>query len=1479
MQSNGHETAQLSDARRALLQKYLRGELSRSDAKSAAIPKREGPGPAALSYSQQQIWLHSQLAGAHLIYNEPITIHRRGELNVSALECSFTEVVRRHEAWRTTFEWEGDRGVQIVREPPAHIKIPFVDLRRHSRPAEEALRLATEDARQPFDLTRGPMYRLRLVRLSDDEHRLFITLHHIIFDGVSLYRVLLPELLRLYKAFAKGKSPALPDLPIQYPDYAAWQRETIEEIPPKQLAYWQRELRDLPVLELKTDRPRPPTQTYSGAMELFDISPATTTALKALSQEQSATLFMTMSAAFMALLHSCTGQEDIVIGGISSGRNREETMNLLGCFLNTVPIRCAFSKDAPFTELLSRARNTTLGALSHDDVPFVLLVEKFARKRDPSRAPLVQALIVVEPPLELLPNGWAFTHMDVDTGTAKFDLQLGLDDRAEGFTGRFIYNTDLFERATMKTLKSRWLRLLDRIAENPTRQVRDLLYTGDAAGVVAGDAVPGRSCASPIDGGRGQRPRLQQAAWNKTRTEYPRDSAIHEVFEEQAKQTAGASALVFQSTQLSYDALNRRANQLARRLQKLGVGRDVPVGVWMARSPVMVVALLGILKAGGAYVPLDPSYPTERLALMIADTQMPVILTQELQRELGKKQLCLTRETFLAESDANLESEVRAEDLAYIMYTSGSTGTPKGVAVPHRAVVRLVKGTDYASFSPNETFLQLAPISFDASTFEIWGPLLNGGKLVVMSPEPATLEEIGDAIRRHGVTTLWLTSGLFNAMVDERLDDLRPLRQLLAGGDVLSVAHVGKALRALKTTRLINGYGPTESTTFACCHTIDENTALDRPIPIGKPIANTTAYILDENLKPVPVGNSGELCIGGDGLARGYWRRAELTAEKFVADPFSREANSRLYRTGDIARWREDGVIEFLGRSDNQIKLRGYRIEPGEIETALKKQPGVRDSAVILRDGQLVAYVAGTALQHELLAALQKSLPDYMVPAAIVTLSSLPRTANGKLDRNALPAPDFSAKRKPDTFAAPKTPLEQKLAHIWETVLRVENVGREDNFFDLGGHSLAGLRVVNQLSTALGERLSPAIFLEAPTIAAMADLLHGRHPAAVARWIGAKPMRTSENVRPYLGLQLELLAIWEEILGRRGIQIRDNFFELGGSFLMAEQMLQRTEVAFGKSILPSAFAKDPTVEHLAAELARRAREESPSLLSINDRGTRTPFFYLHGDLFGGGFYSLKLSHALGPEQPFYVIPPHNVRSLAEAPSVTEMAKAHLQDLRAVRPHGPYIVGGFCLGGIVAYELAQQLVAKGESVEMLLLIDAEPEDKTLRALRRASEILGRWLGWNEETRINHFRKWWLRRAQFALWQKESAQTRSSLILRQFRNRLVSVWNMLRKKPAHARGAEAHVRSERDVPATFLYASAGYRPQRYQGPVAILLSEDLLHRGDHLEQAWARLAPKVTVQSLKGSHLECITAHVDNLANRIDGCLKNIAANKP
>jgi amino acid adenylation domain-containing protein len=1452
MPPNERNGTELSEARRALLQEYLRGS------KPATIPKREESGTAPLSYPQRQIWLHSQLAAGSLIYNEPITIYRYGPLDVSALERSFTEIVRRHEAWRTTFKWNGDECVQIVSPAPKRVKLPIVDLRSHPQPEAEALRLATADMHQSFDLAAGPMYRLRLVRLRDDEHRLYITLHHIIFDGVSLYRVLLPELVTAYDAFSRNESPQLPDLPIQYADYAAWQRQSLKEIQQQQLSYWQNTLADLPVLNLKTDHPRPRSQTYSGAMELFEVSGETSAALKALSREHRVPPFAVMAAAFTALLHGYTEQGDIVIGGISSGRDRVETMNLLGCFLNAIPIRCAFSKADRFVDLIARVRGTVLETLSHE-TPFELLVQKFARKRDPSRAPLFQVLMVMEPPLDPLPAGWGFAYMDVKADTAKFDLQLGLEDRDRGLAGSFIYNTDLFERETIQLLKSRWLNLLDRIAAAPTETVSKLVAA----------VWQDTSSLPPIE-------------WSGTRTDYPRDATIHQIFEQQVGRTPDAIAVAFGETKVTYGELNRRANCLARRLQKLGVGRDVPVGVFMERSPEMVVALLAILKAGGAYVPLDASYPAERIKGMIADIETPVILTQtKIQNALvsskwNPKILCGDTEA-LEESETSQHADVHASDIAYIMYTSGSTGTPKGVAVPHRAVVRLVKKTNYASFSPDETFLQLAPISFDASTFEIWGPLLNGGKLAVMPPALPTLEEIGRAIAEHGVTTLWLTAGLFNAMVDERLEDLQSLRQLLTGGDVLSVAHVRKALDALPNTRLINGYGPTESTTFACCHTIQATETLECPVPIGRPINNTTAYILDPNLKPVPIGGTGELCIGGDGLARGYWRRDELTAQKFVADPFSGGSETRLYKTGDLARWHNHGVIEFLGRKDSQIKLRGFRVEPGEVEAALKRQPDVRDAVVVAGEDargekRLVAYVVGPASAEKVFVGLRKSLPDYMVPSVITILTALPRTANDKLDRSALPIPDFSDEPTA-SLAAPRTSLERKLAALWADVLGLDHVNPFESFFDLGGHSLAGLRVVNQLSENLRQRLSPTIFIEAPTVAAMAKLLEAKYPVAVARWIGKPKRGSKQNVRPYLGLQLELIAIWEEVLGVRAIGIRENFFELGGNPELASRMLQRAEDVCGMPInSSSAFSNNPTIEALAAEIVHEAIDESASLLTIQEHGSRTPFFYLHGDLLGGGFYTLKLSRALGADQPLYVLPPHHVRNLPEMPTIEQMAAAHLEAIRTVRQHGPYIIGGFCLGAVVAYELAQQLVASGETVEMLVLIDAEPADKPLQLLRSICETCTRWFHWDDRTEFNRFRQWALLHAKLDWWWKQDAFKKIGSAVRKLRNRA------LRQRPTIPTVQDERI-AERDVATSFLWAATGYRPKPYRGLMSVLLSEDLLEYGDHLEREWRRLARQAAVFPLKGSHLECITTHVSNLAETIGRCLRGVVTQPP
>jgi aspartate racemase len=1379
MQTEGKAPAQLSPARRALLQQYLLGGLRPSKTEPAGIPKRMGSGPAPLSHGQQQIWLDSQLAGESLIYNEPVTIHRQGELDVSALERSFTEIVRRHEAWRTTFEWDGDQGVQIVHAAPTRIEIPFIDLRAHPQPETEAIRLATEDALQPFDLARGPLYRTRLVRIGVAEHRLFLTLHHIIFDGVSLYQVFLPELQTLYEAFAKNETLLLSELPIQYADYAVWQRDSLKKIPPEQLSYWQTVCDDLPVLNLKTDHPRSAVHTYAGAMVTLQISSSTTAALKILSQEQGVTAFTTMVASFMALLHGYTGQEDIVIGTAIDGRNHTETEGLLGFFLNTILIRCAFSKELPFTELLKRVRSATLGALSHDAVPFELLVQKFAGKRDLSRGPLFQVLMSIEPPLTPLKDGWAFTQMDVEIGTAKFDLHLELDDRADGLIGRFIYNTDLFERETIKLLKARWLQLLDRIATAPTESVREL------------------TAAAWRDAAALDRPLVE---WNNTRTNYPRDAVIHEVFEDEARRRPSNVAVVFGDAQLSYDELNRRANQLARRLEKLGVGRDVPVGVCMNRSLEMVTALLGVLKAGGAYVPLDPAYPAERLALMINDAGSPVILTQTRVKNCclnaAREVLCLDAGEFADEDDTNPTNEVRANDLAYIMYTSGSTGAPKGVAVMHRGVVRLVKETSYASFSPHETFLQLAPISFDASTFEIWGALLNGGKLVVMPPEPPSLEEIGSAIHEHGVTTLWLTAGLFNAMVDERLRDLRPLRQLLAGGDVLSVPHVRKALSELENTRLINGYGPTESTTFACCHTIDSNAPLDGPVPIGKPIANTTAYILDPNLQLVPVGISGELFIGGDGLARGYWRREELTAEKFIADPFNTEPGARLYQTGDLARWRSDGIIEFLGRADNQIKLRGFRIEPGEIESVLKKQADVLDSAVIVRedrpgDKQLVAYVVckqGATLEAKpsksaLIAALKKSLPSYMVPSEVIVLGEIPLTPNGKTDRNAL---------------------------------KLMANGR-----------------------------------------AQGNASHDRIPERAL---------TTAIAIPRDEVQAQLLNIWEDVLGHSAIGVHDNFFELGGHSLLAVRMLALIEKRLGPRVPLATLFDEPTIEHIATELLKGqklAAIESPYVL-INASGRKTPVFFFHGDFDGGGFFCKTFADVIGADRPFYALHPHGFHGDSVPLSIEAMAADRIRLIRQVQPRGPYILGGYCNGALIAYHTARLLRAAGQEVATLLMLVALGTNVRFRWLKRITGVTSAMCGDDDAQRQQRFltvRQKYVDRENLA---RHYWRATIRLAKQPPRKQAERLWSFVGKKTGFISGptpttnplANTDPPSNAAITAAYSTACDAFVPENYDSQVVLFWPRDERPFAGGPAAGWDRVCSRFEVVEVPGNHGGCI-----------------------
>ncbi|HLF24969.1 MAG TPA: amino acid adenylation domain-containing protein [Anaerolineae bacterium] len=846
------------------------------------------------------------------------------------------------------------------------------------------------------------------------------------------------------------------------------------------LAYWEKQLSPAPAaLELPTDYPRLPAQTFHGARQPLALSPALTRDLKALSQREGVTLFTTLLAAFKALLCRYTGQTDIVVGAPIANRAQAELAGLTGCRANTLVLRTHLGGNPTFRELLGRVREVTLGAYAHPSLPFEKLVEELRPERDRSRSPLFQVMFILQDTALKASELPGLTPRKAEDGTTQFDLTLSLQDTAQGLCGTFEYNTDLFDDRTIVQLVGHFQRLLDSSVADPDQRLADLTLLSEA-----------------------ERRQLV-AAWNDTRSAYPRDACVHELFEAQVARTPEAVAVTFEDQHLTYQALNRRANQLAHYLQQNGVGPEAIVGVCTERSVEMIVALLGILKAGGAYLPLDPCYPTERLTFMQAEGQVSVLLTQQhllasLPPHHGQV-FCLDREWQPAarECESNLMSRTSAQNLAYVMYTSGSTGRPKGISVTHQNIVRLVKETNYARFGADEIFLQLAPLAFDASTLEVWGALLNGGRLVVFPAGTPSLEELGAELRRREITTLWLTAGLFHQMVDYRLADLGRVRQLLAGGDVLSAAHVLKVLRELPNVQLINGYGPTENTTFTCCYRLERVEQVGHTVSIGRPIANTCVYVLDGFGQPAPVGVVGELYIGGAGLARGYLGRPELTAERFVPDPFGGEAGARLYRTGDRARYRPDGNIEFLGRLDHQVKIRGYRIELGEIEAALNQHPAVREAVVVAREDQpgnrrLVAYLVPNAVGHEigdLRRFLHDKLPEYMLPSAFAVLEALPLMPNGKVDRRALPAPEQTRPGLADTYAAPRTPVEGILAGIWAEVLGLKQVGIHDNFFELGGHSLLATQIVSRVRSACQVELPLRTIFEVSTIASLAERL------------------------------------------------------------------------------------------------------------------------------------------------------------------------------------------------------------------------------------------------------------------------------------------------------------------------------------------------------------------------------------------------------
>jgi amino acid adenylation domain-containing protein len=1092
--------ANLSAAKRVLLEKWLRGE-AKPVARNAGIPRRPDRSRAPLSFAQQRLWFFSQLDPASPLYNIPFTVRLKGPLNVPALQSALDAIVVRHEVLRTHFISEDGSPVQVIAEP-SPVQLTQTDLSRESGDAREAKlkELVAAESRRPFDLARDLMVRAWVAHLGAEEHLLLLTMHHIASDQWS-WGIFLQELSALYEGFVAGRPASLPLLPIQYADFAVWQRNWLSgPVVEKQLAYWKDKLAGAPAfLELPTDRPRPPVVTFRGEWQMLALPGAVADAMKELARREGATLFMTMLAAFGVLLNRYTQQRDLLIGTPIAGRTQVQTEGLIGFFVNTLPMRVDLKQAPSFRELLRQVKETTLEAFSYQDLPFEKLVEELRPERSAGYSPLLQVMFVMRNASTgsgaQLP-GLVVSQIESSTGTAKFDLTLLIEEGEHGIEVGFEYNCDLFERSTILRMLSHYRTLLESIAAEPTTEVSKL------------------SLLTPAE-----RHQLL-AEWSGPRTDYPRDETVPTLFERQVALTPEADAVLFRNERLSYAALNRRANRLAHALRRRGVARDVPVALCLERSADLIVALLAVLKAGGAYASLDPSYPKNRLSFMLNDLKPAVLITQQKLRAVlpdGSEPLLGSRppmaeplhrpEVLCIDADwdggaegneGNLPSISTAEDLAYICYTSGSTGRPKGVCVPHRGVVRLVKNTNFAHFGADEVFLQLAPVGFDASTLEIWGPLLNGGRLVVFPPGMPSLSELGEAIHRYRITTLWLTAGLFHQMVEEQLPRLQHLRQLLAGGDTLSPSHVRKAVQALKHGRVINGYGPTENTTFSCCHALTELPPDGRPIPIGRAIANSEVYILDENREPVPIGVPGELYVGGDGLARGYLNQAALSAEKFVPHPFKRGASDRLYRTGDRARYLPSGEIEFLGRIDLQVKVRGFRIELEEIEAVLGRLPGVRECAVAAipdtaGDKRLVAYVvlaeSSALTPADLRNVLQAKLPDFMMPSAFVFLDKFPLTPNGKVDRRALPAPGGDASASGSSFVAPRDEFEARLARTWESVLGVQPIGIKQGFFELGGHSLLAVRLIAHIEKEFGRRLPVSSVFQAPSVEQLAAVL------------------------------------------------------------------------------------------------------------------------------------------------------------------------------------------------------------------------------------------------------------------------------------------------------------------------------------------------------------------------------------------------------
>ena len=1068
--------APLSDAKRRLLQQYLSGQSSSaSSATEPAIPRRTSGNVARQSFFQEQVWIHSQIQAERPAYNEVITLHRRGPLDVPVLERCLDEIVRRHEIWRTTFEHRDGQPMQVIHGHGPGVHLPVSDLR--ALPPDQRLatsrRMATEDAEALFDLGRLPLWRARLIRMDEEHYQLHMTLHQIIMDGATVFRNFMSELVPLYRAFLQGEPSPLQEPKRQYADFAEWQRMRLGDAElAGDLAYWRRKLGGtLPVLEWPNERPRPPVQTFRGATETLLIPAELIEPLKALADRESASLFMALTAGFVALLHRYTGQEDLILG-TPAGNRSAETEGMFGYFINMLPLRFDLAGDPSFRELLRQARTVVAEALSHSGIPFVRLLRELDLPKDTSRNPLFHVMLTLEPTIPPLDPGWDLTQSEISCGAAKLDLDLSLESRKDGVAAPLLYNPDLMSAASMHRMFHHWTTLLRGAIEDPDRPISRLPVLTPA-----------------------ERQQLL-VTWNETQRPFPSE-CLPQLFEAQVQRSPDATAVVFDGQTTTYGELNRRANQLAHFLIARGITAESTVALCVDRSADLLVALMAVLKSGAAYVPMDPQFPEARLAMVMEDARCPLVVTQQAYREKFRHSeahlvLCdAIPNPWDSGPESNPPPVAHGRNLAYVIFTSGSTGRPKGVEIEHRSLVNLLVAMGgEIGFTPTDTLLAVTTISFDIAGLELFLPLIHGATIVLAgSADILEGRNLSTLITRHRVTVMQATPTAWRLLIQSGWPGNPDLRAL-TGGEALP-PNLAQQLARL-TGAIWNVYGPTETTIWSSIHRVSGNE--ERSVPIGRPIANTQCYILDAHQQPVPTGCPGELYIGGDGVARGYFGRPDLTSERFVALPTVTRNDHPLFRTGDQVQFLESGEIEFLGRLDQQIKLRGYRIELGDIEAALAQNPAVGAAIALVReeagDTELVAFVVPREGRSpsivELRDGLTERLPAYMVPSRFVLLSSLPLTPNGKVDRKSLANRKEPGVEVPRTVDGPRNDTERELVELWKSLLRRPAVGIHDNFFALGGHSLLAIQVLSRIRAAWSSNVPMRVLFDFPTIAGLA---------------------------------------------------------------------------------------------------------------------------------------------------------------------------------------------------------------------------------------------------------------------------------------------------------------------------------------------------------------------------------------------------------